>query len=395
MKKLLPILLLVLFGFQAKSQQLPHPDSVKYLLTNMAIQIECTAAINDMYNFKFERAESMFGWMRRTYPNHPLPYFLYGLGYWWRIVPEVEDERYDAQFFAYMDTTIAVAEKIFENGKDNVEASFFLAAAYGFKGRLLSERKSWTKAAFAGKKALKYMEYFSDKGEFSPEFLFGDGLYNYYSVWIPENYPMLKPILIFFKKGEKALGLQQLETVAKEAFYAKVEAQYFLMRLYSADENEPLKAFQIANYLHETYPDNPYFHRYYARMLYTLGQYMTLERVALEIISRVEEGAPGYGATSGRYAGFFLGSLYKGANRDNSKVYFEKAVLFSEECNALESGYYLFSLSYLGRMARDAKNYGQALEYYNKILSNAGKKHATYAEAKQFKKDYKSLVKGN
>jgi hypothetical protein len=69
------------------------------------------------------------------------------------------------------------------------------------------DRKNWRKAIAAGNNAMEYLEIGDKQHELSPEFLFGDALYNYFSVWVPENYPALKPVLWFFPKGDKALGL--------------------------------------------------------------------------------------------------------------------------------------------------------------------------------------------
>ena len=161
MKKLcLPTLLLLMLSLASlKAQRLPNLDSVKTLLTNMTLQIEITSGVDDLYNFKFERAESQFHWIRRAYPEHPLPYFLLGLSNWWKIAPNVDNKTYDEPFLAYMDTAITYAEAMFEKDEQNLEAPFFLAAAYAFKGRLYSERSNWTKATFAGKSSLKYLEY--------------------------------------------------------------------------------------------------------------------------------------------------------------------------------------------------------------------------------------------
>ena len=46
--------------------------------------------------------------------------------------------------------------------------------------------------------------------------------------------------MALFPKGNKQLGLQQLEEVATNAFYTRVEAQYFLFRLYASEEKKPL-----------------------------------------------------------------------------------------------------------------------------------------------------------
>ncbi|MCS6967280.1 MAG: tol-pal system protein YbgF [Cytophagales bacterium] len=376
------------------SQQLPHPDSVEMLLTNIAIQIECTQAINNMYNFKFGQAESIFQWLRRTYPHHPLPYFLMGLSQWWKIMPNPDNTRYDERFLAYMDSAIDRAEKIFDKGKpkQKIEAAFFLAAAWGFKGRLYSDRRQWAKATLAGKRAIHYMEYASDKNDLSPELLFGDGLYNYYSIWVPENYPMLKPVLWFFKKGDKALGIKQLEQVVADAFYAKTEAMNFLMRIYS-DENMPEKAFETAKYLHKTFPDNPYFHRYYARLLYQYGQFYELESVAKSILEKIDSGMPGYEEVSGRYASFYLAHLYRVGYRDaeKAKYYYQRTVEFSEKIQAYDAGYYLFALSELAQMAHGEKNILLAKQYYEKIVQHADKDHPTYKEAKEYLKKHRKV----
>ncbi|MBX2841887.1 MAG: tol-pal system protein YbgF [Flammeovirgaceae bacterium] len=388
-------LLLIFLSCQAHAQRLPSLDSVKILLTNMTIQIECTSGVNDLYNFKFDRAASQFNWLRRNYPRHPLPYFLLGLIEWWKIQPNTSNTQYDEKFLSYMDTSIYFAEEIFDKDENNPEAAFFLAGAYGFKGRLYSDRKSLTKAAFAGKKSLNYLEYSKKHSDLSPELLFGDGIFNYYSVWIRDNYPMLKPILLFFDKGDKELGLEQLETVVKEAFYTKVEAQNFLMRIYSFEENQPHKGFRIAQYLHASFPDNPYFHRYYARMLYSMGRYNDLQAVSEDILNKIESKMVGYEEKSGRYASYYLGHVYrvKYKDQDKASLFFLKAVTFSEAIEELESGYYLYSLAHLGKIANANEEMDLAMSYYDKILVNADKKHSTYKEAKNFRKDYRKYLK--
>ncbi len=380
---------------QTPTKMLPHIDSVEYLLTNQTVQIECTSGVDDLYNFKFKRAESQFHWLRRYYPKHPLPYFLLGLSQWWKIAPNLNNETYDEVFLAYMDSSIIFAEQLFDEDESNVEASFFLAGAYGFKGRLYSERKQWTKAAIVGKRALKYMEYCRKKDDLSPELLFGDGLYNYYSVWIPENYPMLRPFLWFFDKGDKAQGIEQLQTVSREAFYTRVEAQYFLMRIFAIEENNPYEALRIAQYLHNTYPDNPYFHRFYARMLYQTGQYNELEPICKSILDKINNNITGYEEISGRYASFFLASIYKIAKQDfaKAKAYYQLTVGYAEAIDAESSGYYLYALTYLAQFAKREKDYDEAWIYYQKILEHADKKHPTHDEAKAYKKEYRKLKK--
>ena len=358
-------------------------DSTGLLLMDRDVQIDATQAVNDMYNFKFEQAEKQFRWLIQDYPEHPLPYFLLGLSQWWKMAPNIGNGQYDDQFTDYMDRSIELAKALYDENKKNVEASFFLSAAYGFKGRLYAERKQWRKAASAGKQALKYLDNSRGKSDLSPEFLFGDALYNYYSVWIPENYPILKPILVFFKKGDKELGIQQLQEVANNAFYTRTEAQFFLMRILALEQQDLIKALQVSQYLNQTFPDNSYFHRFYARLLYTTGRHWQAEKESLNILTKIDSGMVGYGPVSGRYASFFLGQIYVNKNRlDDAQMYYQRAVSYSEDSNDLESGYYLFSLIGLGDIAYQMGNVSGAKLYYKKAKKQAKKGHPAHKRAK-------------
>ncbi len=386
-KILFNLLLVVISLPNLQAQDTPKKE-VKRLLTDAQLQMEVTSAVNNMYNAKHHIASVEFNALKIRYGWHPLPYFLLGLNEWWKIVPNDVVTIYDKKLIAYMDTTIYKARQLEKLDPGNEEASFFLAAAYGFKGRLLAERKGWRKAATAGKSALKYLDIGKQKDSNNIELLFGDALYNYYSVWIPENYPLLKPILIFFKKGDKALGLKQLRQVANNAFYTRTEAQYFLMRILATEENEIAQALQISEYLHQTFPDNAYFHRYYARMLYTSGQYVKCRRVSLSLLEKIDKGYVGYEATGGRYAGFFLGQIYQSFNKlDDAKKYYKKAVTFSESIGATKSGYYLHSLLNIGTIERKQGNKKEAKKYYKLVKKQAKPKHATHKRAKKYLKE--------
>jgi hypothetical protein len=312
-----------------------------------------------------------------------MPYFLMGLAEWWKIVPNTEDTRYDDRCLALMDTCITLAEKLYDARENKIEPSFFLAAAYAFKGRIHSERKHWSRATFAGKNALKYMEKCEGKSELSPELLFGDGLFNYFAQWIPDNYPLLKPILWLFPKGNKQLGIQQLEKVGNNAFYTRTEARYFLLQIYSY-ENQYAKAYDLAKYSWETYPDNPYFERYYLRSAFVRGNTAEAEKAARSILTKIDKGMVGYEAVSGRNAAYVLAYYYYNYYRDilKAKEYYLQAVNYSIQAKAFTSGYYLSSLITLGKIAETAKDYEAAREYYKTVIDRGEKKSSQVKEAK-------------
>ncbi|GGC10490.1 hypothetical protein GCM10011325_41590 [Dyadobacter sediminis] len=353
------------------------------VINNPGVQIEATEAINLLYNYKFAEADTEFRWLKYRYPKHPMPHFLMGLAEWWKIVPNTDNEAYDKAFLAQMDSTINLAEELYDNQKNKVEPAFFLTAAYAFKGRLYAERESWTKAAFAGKKSLKYFEQCKGNGDLTPELLFGDGLYNYYAEWIPKEYPILKPILALFPKGNRKLGEQQLEKVGNNAFYTRVEARYFLLQIYSM-ENENSKAYEMAKYMWQTFPNNPYFERYFCRTAFVTGKIAEAEKAAHNIISKIEQGMPGYEGVSGRNAAYILAfyNMNYHRNYELAAQYYQKAIDYSVKTNSLSAGYYVSSLIGMGKIAESKKNYDEALKYYKLADDRAERKSGQDKEAK-------------
>ena len=378
------------FGGSTKKKQ--H----EVLLANRAIQIEATQAINNMYNFKYDAAERDFKWLTVKYPEHPIGFFLLGLNEWWKIVPDTKDESHDDKFIANMDRAIDLADEMLDDDDGDKEAAFFQAAAYAFKGRLHSERGSWIKAAWDGKQAMKYLDKCRGFGDFSPELAIGDGLYNYYSKWIPENYPSLKPMLIFFHKGVKAQGIKQLEYVASNAFYTRMEAKYFLMQIYSM-ENQHQKAYFEAVQMHAMYPDNSFFHRYAARTAFMLGKSEEAEKLAEELLANVNLAKYGYESTAGRYAAYILGYINYNYKRDlpKAKEYYQKTIDFALQNDSKESGYFLGATLTLGKIASAEKDYVKALQYFNIVTKNSDKKLETYKEAKKLVEDTKKLMKAD
>lgn len=393
MKKILLTVWILGLGVVARAQLYdPSAFDKKYdgLLKHPGVQIESAEAINLMYNYKFYDADKEFRWLRVRYPHHPMPYFLMGLAEWWKMVPNTDVTDYDDRCLSLMDSTITLAEELYDESENKLEPAFFLAAAYAFKGRIYSERKKWAKATFAGKNALKYFEKCKGNSDFSPELMFGDGMYDYYAQWIPENYPLLKPILLFFPKGNKENGIKELEKTANSAFYTRVEARYFLVQIYSM-ENHHTKAYELAKYMNQQYPDNPFFERYYARSAFVTGRLPEAERVCKDILEKVDRTQSGYEGISGRTAAYILAYInqhfYK--NLAEAKSYYQKSVDYAKQTNSLNAGYYWSSVLGLARIATEEKDYELAQTYFKEVMDKAEHKSSQYKEAKKALDDAK------
>jgi tetratricopeptide (TPR) repeat protein len=165
------------------------------------------------------------------------------------------------------------------------------------------------------------------------------------------------------------------------------------MRILNSYENDQPHAFQISEYLFQTYPDNPFFHRYYARMLYTSGRFTEAEPVCRNILTRIDSGMVGYEAVSGRYATFFLGQIYEARKKlDDAKKYYQMCIKFSEQSQATESGYYLYSFIALGEISEKQGDKKAAKNYFKEVKKKAGRKNEAFKDAKR---RLKNLEKGD
>ncbi|MFT7056380.1 MAG: putative Zn-dependent protease [Roseivirga sp.] len=379
---------------QSKKERI-ESDTARYLLLNMALQYEITMAVDDMYNFDFRKAEVEFNWLRYNYPEHPLAYFLFGISTWWQMMPNLNKESsLDDEFLAYMDTTVMKAKAILDKDEDNIEASFFLAGAYGFEGRYHSDKKNWGRASNSGRLALKYLDRTQGNESFSPEILFGDALFNYYSVWIREEYPLLRAVLIFFPNGDKELGLKQLETVASNAFYTRIEAIFFLMRIKAFETNETFEALRLSGEMFKRYPNNPYFHRFYTRMLYSAGQFTDAEKESIEILKRYDAGMLGYEEMSARYANFFLGAINR-TRKDwtVAEGYYKKTIELSTTLDLEDSGYHIYALLHLAEYYVSQQRYDEASPMLEKIRSETKRRETTNERARELEREIKKNKK--
>lgn len=380
-----------LFSWLGSDKNKPRPV---FLLMDRGIQIETTSAINNMYNFNFYEAEKEFKWLMVKYPDHPIGSFLLGLNDWWKIVPDTKNTTFDESCHAHMDDAIDKAEELYDDNEKNKEAAFFIAAAYSVKGRLYAEREKWVKAAWAGKQSLKYLDYSRGEENINPELLFGDGVYNYYSKWINENYKSLKPLLTFFRKGNKPLGIKQLEYVSNNAFYSRMEARYFLIQIY-AMESQPVKGLSMARQMHALYPNNSFFHRYVARNSFALGRLDEAEVYGRELLESVESKKYGYGDNDGRYGAYILAYVNEHQKRNyaDAKIYYWKCINYAKNNKSEDSGYYLGSHMALGRIAESEADWAGAASFYKEVMDKADKKSETYKEAKKAASDLKAKMK--
>ncbi|MCE1188399.1 MAG: hypothetical protein LWX56_04595 [Ignavibacteria bacterium] len=325
--------------------------------------------IRQIYSLQFDKAEESFRRLIAEEPTHPAGRFFLAMIDWWRILVDLNNEQYDDLFFQKLEDVIYQCDKILDEHPDNVEALFFKGGAIGFRGRLHAVRESWLKAADDGRAALPIVEKASKLDPNNKDVLLGFGLYNYYAAVIPEDFPLVKPLMIFFPKGDKEQGIQQLTEVAQNGRYARVEARYFLMTLYSNYEHNSWKAKQYAEMLTDEFPDNSVFKRWRGRVHVQLGETDKYVSTYREIYQDCLKKKNGYEISAQREAVYYLGVYYKSKHDiDSAKMYLAECLKLSEKYDkSEESGFIVNSTLFLGMLHDAANEREAALACYKRV----------------------------
>ena len=305
------------------------------ILSDATLLAQADEALDHLYNMRYGKADSIFVLIEAGFPTHPIGPFLKSLTLWWQILPTltVHDTSLDRSFLAAMDRVIDRSEKLLKRKEYSFDAAFFKTAAHGFRGRLLSDRESWLRAAQDGKSALDHIFEIADADSLNADLLFGAGVYDYFAEVIPERYAVVAPLMLFFPDGNKERGLQRLELAALHGRFVAAESAYFLLQIYSSFQPDYEKSIQYVNMLRERYPENALFHVMEGRVLFRWGQWNKAVTVFNDVIAAAQSGKAGYVNPLVSQARYYLGrqAMLSGEN-ENALVHFNQVLV-------LESAY--------------------------------------------------------
>ena len=243
------------------------------------------------------------------------------------------------------------------------------------------------KAANDGRSALPIVHKAYELAPENKDILLGTGIYNYYAEVIPEKYSWVKPLMIFFPKGDKKKGIKQLREASEQATYANVEATYFLLQILQNYELKYDQALPLAQTLHTRYPNNPIFHKYVGRCFAALGRLNEMRGIYSDIVDLVRQKHFGYDSYTDREAQYYLGLFEMGAgNNDEALPYFYKADELSRTLDHKEqSGFMVMTNLKIGMIYDLQRKRELASAQYNKVL-NMTDFQGAHAQAESFLK---------
>jgi tetratricopeptide (TPR) repeat protein len=358
MKKI--FLFILLFSFSTFAQ-------------NSDFDSRVSQGIKQIYNIKFTEAEKTFRSVMADYPQHPAGRFFIAMIDWWKILLDPDNESYDEIFFQKLEDVIYQCDQLLDKNPKDVEALFFKGGSIGFRGRLRAFRESWLKAADDGREALPIVEEAASLDPNNMDVQLGFGIYNYYASVIPNEYPMIKPLMIFFPNGDKEKGIQQLKNTATNGKFAKYEARYFLMTLYYRYESNSILAEEYSKLLQEDFPDNPVFEKWRGRIAVRRGDFVLADSVFKDVLAKADTKLFGYNTPNSlREASYYVGNNYKNNGEfDSAKTFLKKCILESEKIDeeGEESGFQVNAYMYLAQIAEVLKQNEDAIRIYEKILN--------------------------
>jgi hypothetical protein len=241
--------------------------SQKSLLDNEKILDIIYDGLTAMYNYEFVEAHEALEIVRKEYPDHPVTPFFEGLITYWEYYPLVLGQPQSERFISSMEDCIDKAEKMLDKDENNIEGVFFDLFGRAFYVMFWSDNGKPGKVfPYLSQMYKETLKGFELKDVFN-EFYFTCGLFNYYIEVYPEIHPIYKPFALLFRKGDRRLGLEQLQYCADHSVFLRVEARLFLALIYLNYENDLSTAQTYAASLYNEFPRNPYYAGMYLEIL--------------------------------------------------------------------------------------------------------------------------------
>lgn len=347
--------------------------SIHSFAQNSDFDSRVNEGIKQIYNIKFTEAEKTFRSVMADNPEHPAGRFFLAMIDWWKILLDPDNESYDEIFFQKLEDVIYQCDQLLDKNPKDVDALFFKGGSIGFRGRLRAFRESWLKAADDGREALPIVEEAASLDPNNMDVQLGFGIYNYYAEVIPNENPLIKPLMIFFPDGDKEKGIKQLKNTAFNGKFAKYEARYFLMTLYYRYENNATIADDYAKLLLDDFPDNPVFEKWRGRIAVRRGDYFLADSVFRSVLLKADKNYFGYNRPNSlREAAYYVGNNLKNNGQlDSAKIYFDKCITESKKIDkeGEESGFQVNAILYLARMAESLNKKDEAIKYYEELLN--------------------------
>jgi len=208
----------------------------------------------------------------------------------------LEEAARQKEFESHSAALLGRAQARYDKNKQDKEALFYLAQAYGTLAKYKFEHdKGMWGAARDAAKAKNYSEDYVRLDPGRGDAYFTLGMYNYYVDIAPSFVKFLR-VFLFLPGGNRAEGLKQIERAAREGELTGPVATMMLAQIYGFLEGRPEEGLRLAEELNRKYPDNPEFNFLLARLEASpaVEDFDAAAKSYRGILARAEQGHPHY-----------------------------------------------------------------------------------------------------
>ncbi|WP_277486910.1 tetratricopeptide repeat protein [Catalinimonas alkaloidigena] len=334
---------------------------------NKEILASIKNSLDYIYNTEVEAATQLNEEIGRELPNHPAYFMLKALTIRAANIPVNLNSPEFQEMKGQLEKVLSLSEEILEEDEMHPEANFFAMASIGLLAMYENDQGNHLKAVGMAQDAYTYLKNgFELKKEY-PEFYFSSGLYNYYRIKYPEMHPIYKPFMLFFRDGDKELGLEQLKKAYRESVFMSPESAEYLTHIYLRYEQKPEQALRYARILVRKYPDNLFFVTNFLDAALASEQFSNLNLHVQQLLASDRDF---YKMTGKLFDAMLL------EKRDQRWGAAEKSYIQSlEYAQDLDSdeaeNYRSYAYAGLARIAHEEKKYEAARSFYKKALASA------------------------
>ena len=251
---------------------------------------------------EIDGAIQVFRQIEEAGPESPLGYVLEADANWWKIYltegnlidPDVFEALseavtpYDAEFHRLNTLAIEKAEAQTRAGQEDAWSRVYEGLAYALQARLDALRDHALATARAGKKMRNLsLEAMKLNPNLYDAYL-GVGIYNYFEATLPAYVRMLR-FLIRLPRGDRELGLQQLQAAADNGKLVVGEARFHLAKNYSRNnERQYGRSLELLQAMQRDYPHHPLWKLLAGSLEIRMGQTQQGEALYREVINETE-----------------------------------------------------------------------------------------------------------
>jgi len=323
-------------------------------------------AVNYLNNYQFAEFDVEVEKLKKDYENHPAYPLLKSMSLYYQSLIDMERSAEDETYIDLLDEVVEMSEKMMTDYPGSREGVFFALTGYGYRAQYYSDQGVFFKAVGEGKKAYKYYKQGKEYMKELNEFYFMTGLFNYLIVQYPETHPIVKPLMGFFQKGDKELGLEYLDYGSKNAVFTKGSCFTYSTYLYTKYESDYKRAIEFSETYYTMYPQNGLNKVNYIIALLFNQDYET----ALPLILSLKEEREEYFLIARNlFEGWY--AKEKLNQPDVALEHFEIVRILSQKNDKITVNLCALSCYKTAQIFESQKKNGEAKEFYKKALNDS------------------------